>query len=715
MIETAAGKRRCAANQWTRIWKGRRRAKRVNRLCKINSEAQKLTMTGIQPVQVYGNTAQGASTAQVNAMCTSLKVGTVMGKTQACAISTVAWFFGEKRVPKTATRVEKIRERITMWRGFIVDTRRRIRKVWMRKAHTLAKDPRRWNQATGPISATICSVLEAGWKPSTPGFWQSPEASATLDGALFNKAQIIDSFSKDMDMQTWKRAAGHSLSTGMEKGIIIDFAKKARSQLIKDGNFMAARALDFLVFGAINEPHLPADGSFPKQFFCVRCDQRTLATRKHELWECPGNKLINHTHMKESDHPVTLAHKFWDTDQVLFARGLLPRDWLPASELAECSEIRMWESSCFKVCASDNVLITSDGSRDSRETPKSVRQVAFGVATFSLQPLSDTSFKLLRTGFLGGHVPCRQTVARAELWGAIQILSRVDEKSNAKYVTRGITHRGDLEQGPNVDLWSILFHLIDERSGVTDVIEVKSHLEDVGPSVITQNKIGFHHMLANSLADVVAEEAAKRLLPELNLERKAKKAERIGIGVAKRLALVQADKWAKRGAAGDIYELETLVVAEETRTRSAIEKMVNELAQQGHLLIRHNRGLKCRACNMYHADRQFSFWYRNPCVPLPCAAEVISQVRNKKRPHNESFEKEPHPYTSSVSQDIPSTHSHMERLSQPVSSETEGDLANTQQSITCASPSQVGEQCHRSRCVLGAAASSWCGWQEPQI
>ena len=202
-------------------------------------------------------------------------------------------------------------------------------------------------------------------------------------------------------------------------------------------------------------------------------------------------------------------------------------------------------------------------------------------------------------------------------------------------------HRGDLEQGPNGDLWSILFQLIDERSGVTDVIKVKSHLEDVGPSVITQNKIGFHHMLANSLADVVAEEAAKRLLPDLNLERKAKKAERIGIGVAKRLALVQADIWAKRGAAGDIYELEPLVVAEETCTRSAIEKMVDELAQQGHLLIRHNRGLKCRACNMYRADRQFSFWNRTLCVPQPCAAEVISQFRNKKRQHNESFEKEP--------------------------------------------------------------------------
>ena len=74
----------------------------------------------------------------------------------------------------------------------------------------------------------------------------------------------------------------------------------------------------------------------------------------------------------------------------------------------------MWESSGFDVFASDNVLIASDGSGGSRETPKSVRQVACGVATFSLQPLSYTSLKLLRTGFWGSQVPSKRTVPRAE-------------------------------------------------------------------------------------------------------------------------------------------------------------------------------------------------------------------------------------------------------------------------------------------------------------
>ena len=45
--------------------------------------------------------------------------------------------------------------------------------------------------------------------------------------------------------------------------------------------------------------------------------------------------------MKESDYLTSLAQEFWDTDQVLFARGLLPRDWLLVSELAECNEVKM--------------------------------------------------------------------------------------------------------------------------------------------------------------------------------------------------------------------------------------------------------------------------------------------------------------------------------------------------------------------------------------
>ena len=115
--------------------------------------------------------------------------------------------------------------------------------------------------------------------------------------------------------------------------------------------------------------------------------------------------------MRESDQLETLAQEIWDADQVLFARGSLPRDWLLANEFVECTEARMWESSGFFECANNILLVASDGLGGSRDTPKTLRQVAFGMATFTMQIISDTSFKLQRIGFLGGqadrrfHVP----------------------------------------------------------------------------------------------------------------------------------------------------------------------------------------------------------------------------------------------------------------------------------------------------------------------
>ena len=290
-----------------------------------------------------------------------------------------------------------------------------------------------------------------------------------------------------------------------------------------------------------------------------------------------------------------------------------------------------------------------------------------------------------------------------------------------RYVTRGITHRGDLEQGPNGDLWLIFFQPIDGRSGVTDVIKVKSHLEDAGPSVIKQNKIAFHHMLANSPADVVAKEAAKRLLPDLNLERKAKKAERIGVEVAKCLELVHADISAKQSEAGDIYELDPLLVEEATCTQTVLCTLVDDLAHQGHLLERHNKGLRCKVCTVYRADRQFRFWSRHHRFPRPSAAVVISQFKNKKRQHintsegnscsvlgqsgersktsSKHDEKEFYHCSSWCGQDIQCTHTHPDHLPLLVSLKPEDDLAHTHQCCDY-SISQAAEQSGESQYVL---------------
>ena len=62
-------------------------------------------------------------------------------------------------------------------------------------------------------------------------------------------------------------------------------------------------------------------------------------------------------------------------------------------------------------------------------------------------------------------------------------------------------------------------------------------------------------MLANSVADVVAEEATTCFLLERNLECQCKACQKMVVHVAKRLTLLQGDIWATREYGGEIYEL----------------------------------------------------------------------------------------------------------------------------------------------------------------
>ena len=79
---------------------------------------------------------------------------------------------------------------------------------------------------------------------------------------------------------------------------------------------MAARALDFLVCEASTNLACLRMDLFPTNFSVCVAPRGPWPARKHDSWECPGNRLINHTHMKESDHFVTLAQEFGDRDRV---------------------------------------------------------------------------------------------------------------------------------------------------------------------------------------------------------------------------------------------------------------------------------------------------------------------------------------------------------------------------------------------------------------
>ena len=72
---------------------------------------------------------------------------------------------------------------------------------------------------------------------------------------------------------------------------------------------------------------------------------------------------------------------------------------------------------------------------------------------------------------------------------------------------------------------------------------------------------------------------------------------------------------------------------------------------------------------------------------------LLTQVGKCRQMFSESFEKESHPYTSSVTQNIQSIHSHTDSLLLPVSTEPGGDSAHTQQFSNYLSLFQAGKEC----------------------
>ncbi len=135
--------------------------------------------------------------------------------------------------------------------------------------------------------------------------------------------------------------------------------------------------------------------------------------------------------------------------------GIVPEDWLKKPGEVGYLEARIWESGNFKDSLDTSGRAYSDGSGGAKEIPRSITQVAFGAASFSFKHGQGTCYELEEVGCIGGQVPGKQTVPRAELWGGIQTLIRahpdwdIDLGIDASYVTKGCTNRAKLSSGSN--------------------------------------------------------------------------------------------------------------------------------------------------------------------------------------------------------------------------------------------------------------------------
>ena len=139
----------------------------------------------------------------------NLKLGTVMGKTRACAVPQSHGSSAKSECHKLPPELDKSAS-VSQCGEVSMSTQGAEFVRSCGKGSHFGKRPPTLEPSN---RSNLCHHLlgvGAGLEAEETRFLA--DARATLE-----QAQIIDSFFQDMEMQTWKRAAGLSLSAGMEK------------------------------------------------------------------------------------------------------------------------------------------------------------------------------------------------------------------------------------------------------------------------------------------------------------------------------------------------------------------------------------------------------------------------------------------------------------------------------------------------------------------
>lgn len=97
------------------------------------------------------------------------------------------------------------------------------------------------------------------------------------------------------------------------------------------------------------------------------------------------------------------------THQCLWARAIIPGDWIPGIEYPDYIELDTWESPNF----SELVAAVGKGYTDRAGGPKDVaeiiKQVSFGAVVSEFEEDNEGAAVIKTIGAMGGQVPGKQT------------------------------------------------------------------------------------------------------------------------------------------------------------------------------------------------------------------------------------------------------------------------------------------------------------------
>ena len=552
-VETAAGARRTGATAAKRRSKARQRARRVGAMARRNPQAGRLYATGVKPQGSFGACVQGTCpTAMAQHRRTAALAVAPPGR-HCCTTTVLWWKLGQRHDPGISMVVDQITLFFALWNKHLPPRMRPcLQRQWNRFAPVYAEGIMDWKSVTGTMQATLLTLLGLGFDVNTFRCWKAPS------GKVFNPVEVartglgplLHEVNSSTVARIWHRASRRLHAGGLEHGPPgLAPAAVARAEFLQDDRHEHVKALDLVLCGGAWSP----DG-----LRTCRCGL-TQVTAAHFYWTCP--KLV------ESSEPcIKDTLHLWDVIQemdclrhaeCLWAHGMLPACMRADGRFSD-EPVAVWSTPNFARALAAAGDVHPDGSGGPAWAAKRAPRAGAGAAVLDTarHSMHEDLFVVHDVALSGSNVTGRQTVPRAELQAILNVVGLLPQDMkqlhihpDATYTANGLMPdkrelRQRMEHGTNADLWIQLKdlegrlglvlsgHRTPEHTSPDDLVEMR------GPPV--------RDFLGNLLADAAAGASAKAALRAAPVDvRTAKRWEERAVAIARRLAHLEALRWAE--------------------------------------------------------------------------------------------------------------------------------------------------------------------------
>lgn len=494
-VGTTAGLNRQAAMIELRLSRARHKAFRASKLASwakaAGKKRRRLSGQGVFPA-AYGITAIGLSPRQMQSLRTSAVISTGTRGKQQCVATTIAVELGSYADPCIRQPTDVILQWLHIKYSDNYNARSASR-AWTIALAKMRPKQTRWKLVTGPLQATIATLLDLNWNPLEPDHWVDamgehwhtvPEPGVPLTRqAAAGTLHAIRAAALD---GVWVQARAHRHGHGIEGPPDLDIVHKLHAKYLAQHSYAEAGMLKRIVAGGLWPQARVHTMQVRRQQWCaakgfqyagnvsakcVLCGASSQC-EMHTAWECP--RILQHANITDLDLGHLIREAKPRENPALWTRGLnshvyshIPDPPAQGSHVHRITRGKWLPGTYY-----------SDASGGPNAKDPKLRRVAGAGLNYTMLHDSSGIPSPKIDNYLEASLPGeQQTINRGELYMVLLILEAIcpiaaassphptTVHTDSQYVIDGVARPSACHGFWHGDLWHALFAAIKQLGG----------------------------------------------------------------------------------------------------------------------------------------------------------------------------------------------------------------------------------------------------------